>query len=98
MSLTTMSIIILCINMKWWLHVIKAPEDSKIIVFNKGTAKASNVWIPIGGQDPPISIVGAKLEWKKAQNTEKKAITSEIINKIIPMFKPACTWLVWSPR
>jgi len=44
--------------------VIKAPLDNNIIVFNKGIANGSKGVIPIGGQELPSSIVGAKLEWK----------------------------------
>ena len=33
---------------------------------------------------PPISTAGDRLEWKKAQNTLKKANTSLITNKIKP--------------
>jgi hypothetical protein len=67
---------------------MKAPLESNKIVFNKGIAKGSKASIPTGGQVPPISIVGAKLEWKKLQNTLKKAITSEITNKINPKLNP----------
>jgi hypothetical protein len=38
------------------------PEDNNKIVFNNGIAKGSNGVIPCGGQTPPISIVGDKLE------------------------------------
>ena len=44
--------------------------------------------IPIGGQTAPISIVGPKEEWKKAQKNEKKNITSDVINNNIPYLKP----------
>lgn len=47
--------------------MIKAPLDNNQIVFNNGIDKGSNGVIPIGGQDPPISIAGERLEWKKAQ-------------------------------
>jgi hypothetical protein len=36
----------------------------------------------------PISILGDKLEAKKAQKKEKKNITSDTINKIIPKRNP----------
>ena len=55
------------------------------------------MWIAWGGQIEPISIEGAKLEWKKAQKKAKKNIISETINKIIPYLKPVCTALVWWP-
>jgi hypothetical protein len=54
--------------------------------------------MPTGGHIDPISIVGAKLEWKKAQKKEKKNIISEIINKIIPIFNPICTVFVCFPK
>ena len=47
---------------------------------------------------PPISTAGDKLEWKKAQNTLKKANTSLTINKIKPIIKPFCTSVVWHPK
>jgi hypothetical protein len=49
-----------------------------------GISKALNVCIPFGGQILPISIVGVKLEAKKAQKKAKKNIISETMNKIIP--------------
>lgn len=45
----------------------------------------------IGGHIEPSSIVGDKLEWKKAQKKERKNKTSEVMNKIIPHFSPATT-------
>jgi len=50
--------------------------------------------IPKGGHIPPISIAGDKLEWKKAQNTLKKANISLIINNKKPITNPLCTSLV----
>jgi len=41
-----------------------------------------------GGQTEPISKVGDKLEWKKAQKKAKKNITSERMKRIIPERKP----------
>ena len=46
--------------------------------------------ISLGGYNCPISILGAKDEWKYAQKREIKKI-SEIINKIIPIFMPLNT-------
>jgi hypothetical protein len=40
--------------------------------------------IPFGGHIFPISIVGVRLEAKKAQKKAKKNITSETMNNIIP--------------
>jgi hypothetical protein len=64
------------------------PLDSNKIVFNNGIAKGLTVSIPKGGQEPPISIVGANAEWKKLQNTLAKAITSEITKRMNPIDKP----------
>jgi len=47
--------------------------------------------IPFGGQTHPISNVGFKLEWKKAQKKAKKSIASEQIKRSIPSFKPFLT-------
>jgi len=75
----------------WWAQVTVTPEDSRIIVFSKGTWKGLNGKIPWGGQNLPISKVGESLLWKKAQKKEKKNSTSEVINKIIPQRKPFST-------
>ena len=74
-----------------------APDDSKIIVFNKGIWKGLKGIIPFGGQAIPISTAGDKLLWKKAQKKEKKNNTSDTINKIIPHRSPATTILVCKP-
>ena len=47
-------------------------------------AKGFKGSIPNGGQEPPISIAGDKLEWKKAQNIEKKANASLTMKRTIP--------------
>ena len=60
------------------------PEAKSTPVFSNGIAKGLIGSIPVGGQEQPISGVGARLLWKKAQKKEKKNITSEAINKIIP--------------
>lgn len=44
--------------------------------------------MPTGGQQPPSSGVGARLEWKKAQKNPKKKKTSEVINRTIPHRRP----------
>jgi hypothetical protein len=66
-------------------------------VFNKGTCQGFKITIPFGGQTHPISAVGFKLEWKKAQKTAKNNITSEAINKTIPAFNPLRTYDVCCP-
>lgn len=48
-----------------------------------------------GGHVIPISIVGAKLEWKKAQKKEMKNRISETINKIIPKRRLNSTLMGW---
>jgi len=53
-------------------------------VLTRGTSKALNVGIPLGGQMLPISIVGVRLAAKKAQKKAKKNINSETMNRIIP--------------
>jgi len=60
-------------NRAWCPYVIVAPEDSNNKVLSKGIAKGFKGSIPNGGHWPPISIAGDKLEWKKAQNIEKKS-------------------------
>jgi len=60
----------------------------------KGIANAFKGVIPIGGQQPPNSIAGVKLECKYAQNTLEKAITSLKINKRKPCVIPFFTFLV----
>lgn len=54
--------------------------------------------IPKGGQVPPISIAGDKLEWKNAQNIDRKANNSLIINNTIPNINPFFTSVVWCPK
>jgi len=71
--------------------VINAPLLNSKTVFNNGTAKGSRATIPIGGQVVPIEISGAKLEWKKAQNTLKKANTSLTTKSTNPIVKPLLT-------
>lgn len=72
-------------KIEWWDQVIVKPEEIRIIVFNKGISQGLKGWIPNGGQSCPISILGAKEEWKKAQKKEKKNKISEIIKRIIPL-------------
>lgn len=75
----------------WCAQVTEAPEDKRIILFNKGTPKGLNTEIPNGGQTPPSSALGLKLLWKYLQKKERKKNTSEIINKIIPLRSPSST-------
>lgn len=66
-------------------------------MFNKGTWKGLIANIPKGGQNLPISKLGARLLLKKAQKKEKKNKTSDVINRIIPHCIPLKTELVWYP-
>ena len=47
-------------TIEWCAQVIVAPDDNKIIVFNKGITQALTVSIPNGGHNEPISGMGAK--------------------------------------
>lgn len=49
--------------MLWWAHVTVTPEANRTAVFRRGTSKGSRGVIPVGGQQPPNSGVGARLEW-----------------------------------
>lgn len=64
------------------------PEDRRTAVFRSGTLNGSSGVMPVGGQHPPISGVGARLAWKKAQKNPRKKKTSEVINKTIPYRRP----------
>lgn len=39
------------------------PEARSTAVLSRGTSNGLSVVIPVGGQQPPSSGVGAKLEW-----------------------------------
>lgn len=47
----------------WWAHVTVTPEARSTAVFSSGTSNGSSVVIPVGGQHPPSSGVGARLAW-----------------------------------
>lgn len=47
----------------WWAQVTVTPEASKTAVLRRGTSKGSRAVTPVGGQAPPSSGVGARLEW-----------------------------------
>ena len=68
----------------WWANVIVTPELSNSDVFNNGISNALRVNIPFGGQIFPTSIVGVKLDAKKAQKNAKKNIISDSMNSNIP--------------
>jgi len=69
-------------------HVTDAPDDTNIAVFNNGTSNGFNICIPTGGHTDPNEISGANALWKKPQKNEIKNITSDNINKIIPILNP----------
>lgn len=81
----------------WWAHVTVTPEANRMIVFSRGTWMGLKGLIPVGGHCSPISIVGARLEWKNAQKKEKKNKTSDVMNRIIPHRIPFATIWVWRP-
>lgn len=47
----------------WWAHVTVTPDARRTAVLSSGTSKGSKVVIPVGGQHPPSSGVGARLAW-----------------------------------
>lgn len=57
-------------------------------MLRRGTSNGLRGVMPTGGQQPPSSGVGARLEWKKAQKNPKKKKTSEVINRTIPHRRP----------
>ena len=81
----------------WCAQVTLTPEESKIIVFIRGTLKGSKASIPIGGHRQPSSTLGDRLLWKKAQKKDIKNMTSEVIKNIIPQRSPISTILVCNP-
>lgn len=83
--------------MLWCAHVTETPEERRTAVFSRGTPKGSKGVMPVGGQQPPISGVGAKLAWKKAQKKPRKKKTSDVIKRIIPYRRPFWTGGVWCP-
>lgn len=71
--------------------MIVKPERRRRDVFNSGTAKGLRGSIPIGGQVQPVSGVGARALWKKAQKNARKNIASDRIKIIIPTRRPRAT-------
>ncbi len=92
-----MELFFLPVIMEWCVQVIVIPDLRSTSVFNSGIAMGFRASIPSGGQLDPISVVGTSLLWKKAQKKEKKNNTSEVMNSIMPCFKPVCTFIVCSP-
>lgn len=81
----------------WWDHVTDAPDLTKMMVLSRGTFIGLKALIKNGGHVWPISNIGLSLEWKYAQKNEEKNNTSEIMNKIIPIFSPFITIDWWNP-
>jgi len=87
----------LFISIAWWDQVMDTPEDSKIIVFKRGTFIGLNGEMLIGGQFWPNSTLGLILLWKYAQKNDRKKKISDVINKIILIFNPNITFEWWNP-
>lgn len=66
-------------------------------MFKRGILIGLKEWMSRGGQLCPNSIVGEMLLWKKAQKNDTKKNTSEVINRIIPVFNPFITISEWFP-
>ena len=66
-------------------------------VLSRGILNGLKGWMPAGGQVAPNSTLGARLEWKKAQKNEKKNNTSDVMNRIIPHWRPTTTREVCIP-
>lgn len=82
---------------EWCLQVTEIPEEIKIVEFNKGISNGLKGITFSGGQIAPISMLGDKLLWKKAQKNEIKKNTSDKINNNIPNLRPFNTKTVWNP-
>lgn len=95
-SLFFLSVMFLLI-IEWWVHVTEIPDEIKMIVFKRGISNGLNGMTPIGGHNCPISTDGDSDEWKYAQKKDKKNITSEMMNKIIPIRRPRYTFFVCIP-
>jgi len=80
-----------------WVQVTDTPELTKIIVLRSGTFMGLKDLMWLGGQLRPISMFGEILEWKYAQKNEKKNRTSEVMNRIIPIFNPLEIVWKWDP-
>jgi hypothetical protein len=74
-----------------------SPEVRSNRVLTRGRPHTFKCWVPSGGHTEPTLTEGIKLKWKKPQKKAKNSITSDKINRIIPMRKPCCTLEVWYP-
>jgi len=64
------------------------PEAKRSKVLARGRPQTFSSCVPSGGHFAPILIAGTRLKWKKAQKNAKKSMTSETINRSIPMRRP----------
>jgi hypothetical protein len=87
----------LLLMIAWCVHVIVAPDETRMAVFKRGILSGLNVIIPVGGHNLPTSILGARLMWKKAQKNDRKNMISDVMNKIIPSFRLFITTVGWYP-
>jgi hypothetical protein len=76
---------------------METPDETRMMVFRRGMHMGLNGVIDRGGQVCPISMLGDTLLWKNAQKNEEKNRTSEVINRIIPVFSPFITSFEWFP-
>ena len=73
------------------------PDIKRIEVFSRGIERGLNSLIILGGHIIPSSILGVKDAWKNIQKNDKKNKTSEVINKIIPIFRFLKVWAECRP-
>jgi hypothetical protein len=48
---------------QWWAQVMDTPDVRRNDVLRRGTSRGFSGLMPVGGQQPPSSGVGARLEW-----------------------------------
>jgi hypothetical protein len=47
----------------WWAQVIDMPDGRRTDMLRRGTCKGFSGLMRVGGQHPPSSGVGARLQW-----------------------------------
>jgi hypothetical protein len=47
----------------WWAQVMDTPDARRTDVLRRGTSRGLSGLMLVGGQQPPSSGVGARLEW-----------------------------------